>query len=139
MNTFSATDAALERAGLRAIDIIRTRTYAGIGADGKPLAAYSPMYALLKAATHPQQGGTVTMSSTGAMLRALAVLRVGNNVAIVGADNAEDALKLLWHNATGAGRSRVIRLILGLNEEERRDETLIEILSTGVIIEGSFI
>lgn len=119
--------------------MIRQRTLAGLDKDGNPLAAYSPIYALFKAKRYPQQGGRVTMSATGAMLRSLAVLKVSDDTVTIGSDNTEDALKLLWHNATGAGRSRILRIILGISEEEGNDETLIEILTNGIVIEGSFL
>lgn len=81
----------------------------------------------------PNDGGTVNLSDTFGMLRALAITKIdeGANTVQLGFTREEEALKALYHNEVGVGSRRVVRRFMELTLPEQR-----EILET--VVSGGF-
>jgi hypothetical protein len=82
-------------------------------------------YAAYKKARYPQDDGRVNLTASGAMLRALRVVRVtahkdGGTVTL-GFSRDEAAQIAYYHEVEGAGPSRVRRRIMGLTPPEQAD------------------
>lgn len=101
---------------------------------GKLWAVIEGGYAAFKAAAYPDDAGTVNLTATGAMLRALAIVAVDENTATVtlGFTRTDEALKALYHEELGAGPRRAIRHFLGLTDAEQID--LAQLAASGVTI-----
>lgn len=115
---------------------IRRRTGAGVDVDGSAFQALSPDYAKQKAAA---VGSTrADLSVSGRMLNEMTIIGSSRNTVTLGfiggavgavaratggtfiqrSRSVAGADKALYHNVTGAGRSRVIRRFFGLSSDD---------------------
>ncbi len=129
----------LLKAGLRIVELINQNIEAGVDAKGKPFKKYSKQYAEWKAKKKPQYGGKVNLTLRGLMLNAMGVIDYGYKGAKgfidIGFDDDEAAERAYWHNISGAGRGRVLRRFLGLQEKQWQDATLRKLLVDAVIVD----
>lgn len=61
---------------------------------------------------------TANLNWTGRMMRNLSITKVGADYIEVGFRSDEEEQKAIWHNITGASRSRKKRVFMGLTEKE---------------------
>ena len=71
----------------------------------------------------------------GLMLANLSVVDTSDNKIVIGFDDPEAARIAYYHNISGAGKSRVLRKFLGLQEKQWEDKTLANILAEGIIFD----
>ncbi|MCB0713406.1 MAG: hypothetical protein KDD67_13845 [Ignavibacteriae bacterium] len=87
--------------------------------QGKLWAIIEGGYKAFKRAAYPKDGDEVNLTATGNMARSITLISVSpDGTLVIGASRAEEAEKLLYHSELGAGKSRVIRDVMGLSEKE---------------------
>lgn len=93
-------------------------------------------YAAYKKARYPKDEGRVNLTASGAMLRALRVVRVsaGQDIGTVtiGFSRDEAAQIAYYHEVEGAGPSRIRRRFMGLTGPERAE--VAEVVADGVTV-----
>jgi hypothetical protein len=82
-------------------------------------------YLALKKARAPEWSGKPDLTSTGAMLRSMAITKIENNSFTIGFTRSEEALKMYWNILRG-------RNPMGLSPSDLRGLT--ELLHNGLII-----
>jgi phage gpG-like protein len=90
--------------------------------SGKLWAVIEGGYAAYKQAAYPGDSG-VNLSATGAMLRSLTILSVDEATltVVIGFTRTDEAVKALYHDQLGAGKSRAIRHFMGLTDTEQTE------------------
>lgn len=102
--------------------------------SGKLWAVIEGGYAAYKAALRPNYGGTVNLTDTFSMLRALTIVKVDSatNTIQIGFTRDEEAIKALYHDQLGAGPRRIVRHFMGLTDDEGK--RVAETASGGIVL-----